>query len=949
MSTASNTHHRQHLNQLPKTLRLRPIAAICSGLFFFASASYAQEQIPAQEQKPAEAQSAAQEQKPAEAQSATATQAKPADDVQTVVVTGIRHSVESSIAAKRNSNSIVEAITAEDIGKLPDVSIAESLSRLPGLAAQNVNGRAQVIAIRGMSPDFAGTLLNGREQTTTGLNRGVEFDQYPAELMSGAVVYKTPDATLLGQGISGTVDLHTVRPLDIASRKLVANARGELNSQGDQNHGAGGTSDKGGRLSAAYIDQFADRTIGVAVGFAHLDAPGQEQHYKSWWWGAPGAGFFNGATAQGGAEVTAVSRRDKRDGLMGTVEYKPNDNLHSTVDAYYSRFNQTEVMSGLMWDSNPWGGYPITNPGFSPAGNSTILSSGTITFPAGANQPVVRNDSNARDDHLLSLGWNTEAKIADWKGIADLSYSSAKRNETLFETYAGTPTSSMQFNIPVSPGFPTYTPSSSFTDPNTVALGDPGHWGHDGRLQNMKQDDVIKAINLHAKRDLTGLFSQIDSGVDYSMRDKTRAFQVFFAQLRSGTSQLISPSLLRSPTSLGFSGVPGVLSYDPYAIASQYYNMVQNMSGGAGGDYSKNYGVHEKITTVYSKADIETELATVPLHGNLGAQLIHTDQSSNAFAFNPASNAVPLGSFTSGTTYNDFLPSLNLVGDVASNRKLRFGLAKTLARPRIDDMNAATSSSVDPVTHLWSGGGGNPKLKPWRATAIDLSLEQYWGKRSYVAGAVFYKELQSYIYNKTVAYDFTNFINPTPSVVPVSNMGQYTTQSNGSGGYMKGFEFSAALEGDLLSRSLDGFGALFSYSYTESSIKVNGPGTATPIDATLPGLSKDVAGLQLYYEKNGFSARINDRYRSAFRGEFNSLFGATSVVRTLAQNKVDFQTAYEFQEGKGQGVSVMFQIVNLTNAPDRTVQDGTGFGGATAPMGYSTFGRQYLLGLNYKM
>lgn len=109
-----------------------------------------------------------------------------------VQVTGLRRAIEGAISVKRDSTSIVEAISAEDIGRLPDVSIAESLARLPGLAAQRVAGRAQVISVRGLSPDFSTTLLNGREVVSTGDNRSVEFDQYPSELVSGVTVYKTP-------------------------------------------------------------------------------------------------------------------------------------------------------------------------------------------------------------------------------------------------------------------------------------------------------------------------------------------------------------------------------------------------------------------------------------------------------------------------------------------------------------------------------------------------------------------------------------------------------------------------------------------------------------------------------------------------------------------------------------------------------------------------------------
>jgi iron complex outermembrane receptor protein len=115
-----------------------------------------------------------------------------ADEVDEIIVTGIRASIQNSIAAKARNTSIVEVITAEDIGKLPDVSIAESLARLPGLTVQRLDGRGQLISIRGLGPDYTTALLNGREQVTTGDNRGVEFDQYPSELLSGRRSVRSP-------------------------------------------------------------------------------------------------------------------------------------------------------------------------------------------------------------------------------------------------------------------------------------------------------------------------------------------------------------------------------------------------------------------------------------------------------------------------------------------------------------------------------------------------------------------------------------------------------------------------------------------------------------------------------------------------------------------------------------------------------------------------------------
>jgi iron complex outermembrane receptor protein len=220
-----------------------------------------------------------------QAQQPSAQQQDKAKTLDTVVVTGIRRGIENAIETKQANSSIVEAISAEDVGKLPDTSIADSIARLPGLTAQRFGGRPQEINIRGFSGDFSTTTLNGREQVSTGDNRGVEFDQYPSELLDSAVVYKTPDAQLIGQGLSGTVDLQTVSPLSFADRTIAVNVRGDMNR-------LNGNDEHGNRFSLSYIDQFADHTIGLALGYARLNNPVQGTQFEAW-------GYDNGTLGGG--------------------------------------------------------------------------------------------------------------------------------------------------------------------------------------------------------------------------------------------------------------------------------------------------------------------------------------------------------------------------------------------------------------------------------------------------------------------------------------------------------------------------------------------------------------------------------------------------------------------------------------------------------------------------
>jgi iron complex outermembrane receptor protein len=265
------------------------------------------------------------------------------ESIEVISVTGIRRSLQESQSLKMSSSSIVEAISAEDIGKLPDVSIAESLARLPGVSAQRLDGRANVISIRGLGPDFTTATLNGREQASVNDNRGVEFDQYPSELLNRVVVYKTPDASVMAQAIGGTVDMQTISPLTHGQQAIAVSLRGEMNDLGSLNSGS---SDKGYRGSISYIDQFADDTIGIALGYARMMSPNQEERWQAW--GYPNLDYVDtNPKVLGGAKPFVRSSELERDGVLAVFEYAPNDAFRSVVDLYYTKFSDDQRLRGI--------------------------------------------------------------------------------------------------------------------------------------------------------------------------------------------------------------------------------------------------------------------------------------------------------------------------------------------------------------------------------------------------------------------------------------------------------------------------------------------------------------------------------------------------------------------------------------------------------------------------
>ncbi|WP_199183606.1 MULTISPECIES: TonB-dependent receptor [unclassified Brevundimonas] len=896
------------------------------------------------------------------AQAQTASQDDQATQVDEIVVTGIRRSIEASISAKARNTSIVEVISAEDIGKLPDVSIAESLARLPGVTMQRLDGRSQQISIRGLGPDFTTALLNGREMVTTGDNRGVEFDQFPSELMSSVIVYKTPDAALTGQGLAGTVDMKTVRPLDYGRRAIVANARYEWNDIGALNSG---TTDNGSRYTLSYIDQFADDTIGIALGYAHMTSPYQSERFNAW--GYPT--HSDGNLLTGGVKPYVMSSELERDGYMGVLEWRPNDRFHSTIDAFYSEFKNTQVLRGIEFPL-AWGGSsgacpgsladcrpgPSLRPGYT-------VEDGMIVAGTWDNiKGVVRNDLNKRDSNITALGWNTEfVANDDWSFNLDLNYSKVERNDIILETNAGTGRNingaldTLGFEL-TGDGVTRFTSQLDYSDPNLIKITSPQGWGGDvipggqaGYMNTPSIEDEIKAVRFVTTRQLhQSPFSSIDFGVNYSEREKSFVNDQYYLAVPGGGDLAIPTQFLMDPTDLGYLGISKVISYDALGVInSGALAKVRNPNADVA---AGNWEVSEKVTTTFIRANIDHNLFGMPLTGNVGVQAVYTDQASTGFS---ASQLAPGVSQTlavaGGVDYLEILPSANFIVEAGDDFFVRFAAARTLARPRMDDMRASRNYSYNPALAQsgdinrspWSGGGGNPELRPFIADVADISIEKYFAnRRGYVSLAAYYKNLESYVYNHNQVFDFTGYPIGVGNPEPVLREGLIGAPDNGDGGWIKGVEFAVSAPFEIIHPMLEGFGGQFSASWTDSEIQPD----PTQAPTTLPGLSETVVNTTVYYEKYGFQARLSHRYRSDFLGEVAGFGNGRTLRSVAAESIIDAQIGYEFQSGPAEGLSILAQVNNLTDEPFKTFENGD----ERRTIDFQKYGRTFLVGVNYR-
>ncbi|HET9864401.1 MAG TPA: TonB-dependent receptor [Steroidobacteraceae bacterium] len=892
-----------------------------------------------------------------------------------VVVTGLRKSIEDSIAVKKENSSIVEVVSAEDIGKLPDASIAEAIGRLPGIAAQRTNGRAQTLSIRGLGPDFTVTTFNGREQASTNDNRTVEFDQYPSELVTQVRIYKTPDAGMAYQGIAGTTDIATVHPLAMTNRKLAFGYKREVNEQ-DAN--IPGLPDAGDRVNGTYIDQFMDGRLGVALGIAYNKTPYQAQTREPW--GYPATCDTCDPLVIGGDKDGVQSSYYKRTAYMGVVEFQPNDQLHMLLDAYHSDFREVQTIQRMEFGT-VWSGATLTNPG--PVENGRVQSG---EFP---NVPfmVIENYNNDRHANVDAIGLNTEVQFNDnWNMNVDLSWSSVDRDDLRLESTAGLgtmndpdllpPTESISFTTGKN-GITYFTPSLNYSDYGSVFLTDPGGWGGGARRAGFvgapEISDEIQAIRVAATRkfDESFFLSDVTFGVNYA--DRTKAKNQFQSNLwlTGDISHAVVPEEFRTGIAdSSFFGSPyGIIGYDALAMyRAGFWQPINSVDDPAANPNDRinnvmnTWQVDEKLTTAFVRFGFDAELDGLPLRGNIGVQTITADQTSHLHLTSsviPENTAVlPIDVVNEGDKYTDILPSLNLSLDFPNEYKLRFAAAATVARPRLDDLGGGasyTTISDQGVAKNYNGelyywertSGGNPKLKPWRANAIDLSLEKYFGSRAYVSAAVYYKDLKTYITNETTIEDFSEASlppfnpqdpNATYELADANRLGASTLKVNGSGGYVKGVEFTASVPFSLFAEPLDGFGFIVSAAKNSSSIKINGE------EVPIPGLSTKVINSTLYYEKYGFSARVSNRYRDDFIGEVPAFDATLTLNNVSAESLLDAQIGYTFQTGVLNGLSINLSGTNLTDEPfvlnnlDTTPYN---------LIKYQNYGAVYALAVNY--
>ncbi|WP_240309355.1 MULTISPECIES: TonB-dependent receptor [Sphingomonas] len=878
---------------------------------------------------------------------ATTPAVDPNADSSVVVVRGFRAALQSAVNKKKNSDQVVESVSAEDIGKLPDASIGESIARLPGIASQRTNGRASGIAVRGFGPDFSTTLLNGREQTSTNDARGVEFDQYPSEIVSRVDVYKTPSAALVGQGLVGTIDIRTARPLDYSKPVVAIGARASYDDIGKR----AGFPKYGKRFNGTFIDQFADKRVGIAISASYLDETYPNQQFNAW--GYSGSGTSGDPYVIGGSKSYVSTTRLKRYGINGTLQFKPTDTVTITADGFYSHFNDDGNLKGIELPLAFGGGFNTTGPVNTTVSNNVIVSG---TFPTVYG--VVRNDIFQRKAKLYSGGLNLTWNPGNgWAGFIDYGRSRTRRNELSLESYSGTGYGNNAADPSDRIGFTstetgtTFTHVLNYSDPNLIRLTDPLGWGGStiqaGYYNNRIVKDDLAQYRAEVSHEYNNFFNRLRLGFNFTDRNKSLTPDEAFISLPAGQTSAVVPSqYLQTPTNLDYLGLGPIISYDArQLLAAGVLRFLPNNSQDIP---AKAFNVKERLAIPYVQVDLKGEFGSAEVTGNIGVQAVHTDQSSSGLFFVAGNSTAQFRKL--GAKYLDVLPSANLSLRYPGGQVIRLGLAREIQRPRLDDLREALSYGVDTnpancptaASSCYSGGGGNPYLRPYRANALDLTFEQYFaGSKGYAALQLYYKDVSSYISDGKIVYDFTGLPAPTGVLPGTSTVGYLSGKANTSGGGMYGAELAATLPFTVFTNYLDGFGFTGGVGYTHTRVRDQNGNISQ-----IPGYSKWVANGTLFFEKWGFNARGSVRYRSSFLGDFTGFGGSPTRRTALGETIIDAQVGYDFGEGSMlKGLSLYLQGQNLT---DERFESVANTANPLTVIDHQTYGRRYLAGFTYK-
>lgn len=827
------------------------------------------------------------------------------DELEEIVVRGIRGSLAAAREIKRDAPVFVDSIVAEDIGKFPDENVAESLQRVPGVSINraSLGAEGNSVSIRGLGPDFNRVFVNGRSVLNSGVSRQVDFRFLPSEIVSRLDVYKTPMASLIEGAIGGTVEIKTASPFDNG---------GEFRASGSVETVFNSLADEWKpRLSGVVSNTFGDGKFGAMLGFQYQDRINRQDTFDVPGWQCVDETLESQCT-QTLEELPAEDRffrprfprqfllnlDSERLGINGALHWRPTDNVKFEVDAVYSSIDDVEDQRTLIIGT--FAGISQIVPG-----SAVINENNTITELSVTNADL-RSANRVLDteNDTYVLGFNGELVSDLWTFTADLGLSKGTSDQDhdqaqIFREVDGT------WNYNTSSGIPDFTIDGDFgANPET----------QDGWLVNNVRKEVSfrEQDETNLRLDITrafdaGFLQSVQFGARYTDGGVEQNAYGRFLNVRP--RPLIDDNFNPADVLTTIAGATGISDYGtdlpgniianwtnaPFQPIRDFFLPDDPLSTT---NFPNTYTIEEETIAAYVQANFSGDMGRFPISGNIGVRYVETDVETTGGANFDFLN-LQTGS------YDDVLPSLNLRVDLADELLLRFAAGSVMARPSYGDLNPGTVVNVT----TFSGRSGNPNLLPFRADQIDISLEWYFGGGNLLGLTYFYKDVESFVQTETI---FTTIDPILAAGVDPDSIFAIARPGNGEGATINGLELTYQQSFDMLPAPFDGLGMMFNYTRLDSDAQQTN--SLIGVEVGLEGLSENAYNITAYYEKNGIGVRLAYNWRDEFLRAAQGLGGTPDFGNEYGQ--LDLTTSYDVSDR----VTLFVEAKNLNNEEYRAFE-----------------------------
>ena len=894
---------------------------------------------------------------------ATAQDAGDSANSETVVVTGFRQSLAAALDVKRDSSGIVDAIVAEDIASFPDLNLAESIQRVPGISIDRVAGEGRNITVRGLTGDYTRIRINSMEALSTsgasdssgGSNRGRAFDfnTFAADLFNSITVRKTTSADIDEGSLGATVDLRTARPFDYD-----AGFTGAASAQFGWNDLSEETSPRYAGL-ASWTN--TDQTFGVLASVAYSDRTILEEGFSTVRWQDGNFRSVNGVACPAGPDCAAIdtnsliyhpriprygrlTHEQERTGVTLAAQWRPTERTEVSADLLYANFDGTRDEEYLeVFFRSQEGNIDVNS--FTIDQSNNTLNSGNFDISQLSNgtHPV---RSEHRYDELetdfVQFTLEVEHEFTDtFRGhVIAGTVSSEFSNPVQTTVFADAVGEVSGYVYDFTQG--SDTPYISF---GSLDVTDPSQFAFtEFRDRPQSVDNSFDTIAGDLSYDFTPSLT-LSGGVSWKRFEfETTEFRresTFGSRVcdyggydcMGATGAPITGDLVGYVDGFGSGlGLPSGVDtrwLSPNVQAAAALVGLYDIPGAV--QAGNNRSVEEEDTGFWLQLDFETALGSVPVRGDVGVRYVETETS--------ATGILSTETVTVDSEYTDTLPSANVTFELTPDFYIRTGIAKVMARPSLG--NLTPGGSLDSFTGPpYSYNAGNPFLDPYRATNYDVSFEWYFQEEALLSLGLFYKDVSNFFSRNSggdVPYSQTGLpISAAPASSPLRvalDAGQdplvdVSQIANGGGGEVQGVEIIYQQPFTFLPAPFDDFGFQGNYTYVDSD--------------TILGFSPNAFNATLYYEGERLAARISGAYRDAYRTDRPS-----TAPSSLGRNErgvdssfnLDFSSSYEITEG----LQVTFEAINLTDEFENQIFDS----GDLVNVHHHT-GTEYLFGVRWR-